>query len=255
MDIIFLVLHGCFSIHNLCIVVARRKQDVIPIKDDNPTETTPYITIALIAINIIVFIYQLTLGSRGNQVLVFKTGIIPYEFTHAVDIPPYASHPLVFNLIAAMFMHGGVFHLLGNMLYLWIFGNNVEDAMGPFRFITFYLLTGLLASATHIILVPNSRIPMIGASGAISGILGAYLVLYPWAKVHTLIFLLFFVTIVRIPAMVVLGFWFILQFLNIYSRSNVAWFAHIGGFISGMMLVRFFLKRKYRFHGSFFRGA
>lgn len=228
---------------------------MIPIKDDNPTETTPYVTVAIIAVNIIVFIYQLTLGPRSNQMLVFKMGIIPYEFTHTVDIPPYSSHPLIFNLIAAMFMHGGFFHLLGNMLYLWIFGNNVEDSMGHLRFIIFYLLTGILASTTHIILMPNARMPMIGASGAISGVLGAYLVLYPWAKVHTLIFLFFFITIVRIPAVFVLGFWFILQFLNIYSRSNVAWFAHIGGFISGMILIRFFLKKKFRFRGSIFKGV
>lgn len=226
---------------------------MIPLKDDNPTETTPYVTVALIAINIIVFIYQLSLGPRGDQLFVFRTGIIPYEFTHAVDIPPYAAHPLVFNLIAAMFMHGGILHLLGNMLYLWIFGNNVEDAMGHFRFVLFYLLTGLLASATHIILVPDARIPMIGASGAISGVLGAYFVLFPWAKVHTLIFLFFFITVIRVPAVVILGFWFVLQFLNIYSHSNVAWFAHIGGALSGVLLVRFFLKRRFRFHGSVFR--
>ncbi len=227
---------------------------MIPLKDDNPTETTPYVTIGLIVVNMIVFIYQLSLGPRGDQLFIYRMGIIPYEFTHAVDLPPYAGHPLIFNLIAAMFMHGGIFHILGNMLYLWIFGNNVEDAMGHIRFILFYLLTGLLASATHILLVPDTRVPMIGASGAISGVLGAYFILYPWAKVHTLIFLFIFVTIVQIPAMVVLGFWFVFQFLNIFGHTNVAWFAHVGGFLSGMFLVRFFLKRKYRFHGSLFRN-
>ncbi len=226
---------------------------MIPLKDDNPTETTPYVTLGIIGINIIVFIYQLSLGPKGDQLFIYRTGIIPYEFTHAVDLPPYAGHALIFNLIAAMFMHGGILHIFGNMLYLWIFGNNVEDAMGHFRFIVFYLLTGILASLTHILLMPDARVPMIGASGAISGILGAYFVLFPWAKVHTLIFLIIFVTVVQIPAMFVLGFWFVFQFLNIFGRGNVAWFAHIGGFLSGMILVRFFLKRKYRFRGTVFR--
>jgi len=233
----------------------REETRLIPIHDDNPTEITPYVTIAIIAINVIVFIYQLALGRYGNQAFVLKMGIIPYEFTHAVDIPPYASHPLILNLFAAMFMHGGILHLLGNMLYLWIFGNNVEDAMGHVRFLIFYLLTGLLASATHIILMPNSMVPMIGASGAISGVLGAYFILFPWAKVHTLIFLFFFITVIQIPAMVVLGFWFIFQLLSLFGKGNVAWFAHIGGFLSGMILVRFFLRKKFRFRGSVFRGA
>jgi len=228
---------------------------VIPIRDDNPTEITPYVTITIIVINVVLFIYQLALGRYGDQVLIMRMGIIPYEFTHAVDLPPYVSHPLIFNLFVAMFLHGGVLHILGNMLYLWIFGNNVEDAMGHVRFFIFYLLTGLLASATHIVLMPNSTMPMIGASGAISGILGAYFVLYPWAKVHTLIFLFFFVTVIQIPAMIVLGFWFVFQLLSLFGRGNVAWFSHIGGFLSGMILVRFFLRKKFRFHGSIFRGA
>ncbi|NIA10409.1 MAG: rhomboid family intramembrane serine protease [Nitrospiraceae bacterium] len=226
---------------------------MIPLKDDNPTEHFPYVTLALIALNVAVFIYQLSLGARGNQMMVLKMGIIPYEFTHALDIPPYSTHPLVLNLIAAMFMHGGFLHLGGNMLYLWIFGNNIEDAMGPVRFILFYLLTGVLASATHIFLQPDMRMPMIGASGAISGVLGAYLILFPKAKVLTLIILFFFITVIRIPALIILGFWFVLQFLNIYSRNNVAWFAHVGGFVSGILLVRFFVRKGFRSRFSFRR--
>ena len=225
----------------------------IPLKDVNPTEKTPYVTITLIALNVLVFLYQLSLGPRAEQLMIFKMGIIPYEFTHAVDLPPYTHFPLAFNLITAMFMHGGVFHLLGNMLYLWIFGNNVEDAMGHTKFILFYLLTGILASLTHILLTPDARLPMIGASGAISGILGAYFVLFPWAKVYTLIFLIIFITVVQIPAMVLLGFWFFLQFLNLYGHSHVAWLAHTGGFLSGMLLVRFFVRKRFRFHGTVFR--
>ena len=226
---------------------------MIPLKDVNPTETTPYMTITLIVVNILVFLYQLSLGPRGDQLFILRMGIIPYEFTHAVDLPPFAHHPLVLNLITAMFMHGGFLHIFGNMLYLWIFGNNVEDAMGHIRFIFFYLITGILASLTHIFLTPNDHVPMIGASGAISGVLGAYFVLFPWAKVYTLIFLFFFITVIKIPAMVVLGFWFVLQFLNIYGHSNVAWLAHVGGFLSGMFLVRFFLRKRFRFHGTIFR--
>jgi len=228
-------------------------REMIPLKDDNPTEHFPYVTLALIALNVAVFIYQLSLGARGNQMMVLKMGIIPYEFTHALDIPPYSAHPLVLNLIAAMFMHGGFLHLGGNMLYLWIFGNNIEDAMGPVRFILFYLLTGVLASATHIFLQPDMRMPMIGASGAISGVLGAYLILFPKAKVLTLVILFFFITVIRIPALIILGFWFVLQFLNIYSRNNVAWFAHVGGFISGILLVRFFVRKGFRSRFSFRR--
>ncbi len=200
-----------------------------------------------------VFLYQFALGPYRNHLLVMKMGIIPYEFTHAVDIPPYTTHPLILNLITAMFMHGGILHLLGNMLYLWIFGNNVEDAMGHVRFILFYVLTGILASATHIILMPNATLPMVGASGAISGVLGAYFILYPRAQVHTLVFLFFFITVIQVPAMVILGFWFVFQLLSVFSKSNVAWFAHIGGFLSGMFLVRFFLRKRFRFHGSVFR--
>jgi len=224
---------------------------MIPLKDDNPTEHFPYVTLALIVLNTAVFIYQLSLGARGNNMMVLKMGIIPYEFTHALDIPPYSSHPLALNLITAMFMHGGFLHLGGNMLYLWIFGNNIEDSMGPVRFILFYLLTGMLASATHIFLQPDMKMPMIGASGAVSGVLGAYLILFPKAKVLTLIILFFFITVIKIPALILLGFWFVLQFFNMHSHNNIAWFAHVGGFISGIILVRFFVRKGFRSRFSF----
>jgi len=143
-----------------------------------------------------------------------------------------------------MFLHGGIFHLLFNMLYLWIFGNNVEDFLGPVRFIFFYLLSGLGASFTHVIFNFNSQYPMIGASGAIAGILGAYLLLYPRARVLTLIFLFFFIRIVPIPAAVVLGLWFLLQVLNIGVGGGVAWFAHIGGFLVGIVLVKIITQKR-----------
>ena len=139
-----------------------------------------------------------------------------------------------------MFMHGSILHLLGNMLYLWIFGNNIEDRLGPSRFILFYLISGLSASLTHILFNPNSQVPMIGASGAIAGVLGAYFVLFPAARVLTLVF----VTVIPVPAAIILGIWFVGQILNVGIGGGVAWFAHIGGFIVGAILVKFFLKRR-----------
>jgi membrane associated rhomboid family serine protease len=149
-------------------------------------------------------------------------------------------------------MHGGLLHLGTNMLYLWIFGDNVEDRLGHIRFLVFYLLCGVIAVYAHAITERFSLLPMIGASGAVSGILGAYLLLFPRARVHTLIFLGFFIQVVRLPALVVLGFWIIIQFINgmiskgIVNQGGVAWFAHIGGFVSGFILIRFFLKSKKR---------
>ena len=226
---------------------------MLPLKDDNPTYTFPIVNISLIVINVLVFLYELSLG-RGVELIFLQYGIIPFEITHGIDIPPPSSIPI--NFITSMFLHGGFAHIFGNMLYLWIFGDNIEDAMGHFRYLIFYLITGLFATFTHIFFSPNSKIPTIGASGAISGILGAYLVLYPRAAVLTLVpdpFLFgLFYRIVRIPALFVLGFWFILQFfygiLSLPAKGGgVAWMAHIGGFIAGFILVRIFIKRRYTY--------
>lgn len=210
----------------------------IPLKDDNPTLKFPYITIFLIAINGIVFIYQLSLGIEVKG-FILRMGAVPSEITQ------YSQFPVQLSIFTSMFIHGDILHLLGNMLYLWIFGNNIEDSMGHFRFVIFYLLCGAAASFTHIILNINSDIPMIGASGAIAGILGAYLMLYPRARVLVLIWLLIFIRTIWIPSVIVLGLWFILQ---IYSAglggSGVAWFAHIGGFAAGFILIKFFEKGK-----------
>ncbi len=220
----------------------------IPLKDDNPTRHFPYVTVFFIGLNILIFLFQL-LSPQGIHYYVYKMGAIPYEITHfqsihyfpwiSPDYFPRLSPPL--TLISSIFLHGGIFHLLFNMLYLWIFGNNVEDFLGPVRFILFYLLSGLGASFTHIIFNFNSQYPMIGASGAIAGILGAYLILYPRAKILTLVFPIFFIQIIRIPAAVVLGLWFLLQVLNI-GGGGVAWFAHIGGFLMGILLIKVFTK-------------
>lgn len=220
---------------------------MIPIKDDNPTHQVPLITIGLIMANILVFLHQLSLG-RGEEVFIYRFGAIPYEITRLQNFPASIG-----SLFTSMFLHGGPFHLLGNMLYLWIFGDNVEYIMGHLRFLGFYLLCGLAAALSHILAEPNSILPMVGASGAISGVLGAYFLRFPRAKVLVLVPLFFwFIRIIRIPAFFVLGFWFLMQVmsgfmsLGISVTGGVAWFAHIGGFLAGMILVRYFEKRRFR---------
>lgn len=219
---------------------------MIPIKDDNPTSAFPVVTVAIILLNILVFGYWRSLGSEQAQLLVKQAGIIPLEITHLRDLEPSNLVPLPFTLFTALFLHGGFVHLLGNMLYLWIFGNNVEDSMGRGRFVIFYLVCGLVASLSQILLYPVSRIPVIGASGAIAGILGGYLLLFPRARVLTVVPILFFIQLIRLPAVFVLGFWFIIQLLNAGAGGGVAWFAHIGGFISGFALIKLFARPRVR---------
>ncbi|MGA1826328.1 MAG: rhomboid family intramembrane serine protease [bacterium] len=228
---------------------------MIPLKDDVPTETFPIDTILIIGINIFIFLYQASLGI-GGQRLVYSYGIMPYEIIRFKDIAPTIPYPIYATLFTSMFLHGGFFHLAGNMLYLWIFGNNVEDAVGHFKFLIFYFTCGIAAGFLYIILNPNSKVPLIGASGAISGILGAYLLLYPRARVHTLIIFIFFVQIIKIPAVIVLGFWIIIQILNYLSSigtvssGGIAWLAHIGGFFAGLFLIRYFKKTHIKFGGG-----
>ncbi|MGD2295662.1 MAG: rhomboid family intramembrane serine protease [Candidatus Aminicenantes bacterium] len=221
----------------------------IPLRDENPTSRFPVITLLFIALNIVIFFYQL-FSPGGPEYLVYRMGAIPYEITHFKSlmlVSGLTSEPIArlsppLTLITSMFLHGGFFHLLFNMLYLWIFGNNVEDFLGAFRFILFYLISGLGASLTHIIFNPNSQVPMIGASGAIAGVLGAYLILYPRARVMTLIFF----SVVPIPAAIVLGLWFFLQVLNVGVGGGVAWFAHIGGFLVGLGLIKLITRKRPR---------
>jgi membrane associated rhomboid family serine protease len=214
----------------------------IPLKDDNPTFRFPYVTVILIALNCGLFVYQV-FSPEGINDLVVKMGAIPYEITHFTSLSPVRIPPHL-TLFASMFLHGSLLHLGGNMLYLWIFGNNVEDYLGPVKFAGFYLLSGLAASSFHIIFNVNSRVPMIGASGAIAGILGAYMILFPRARILTFVFLFFFIRIVPIPAAFVLGFWFMMQILNIGIGGGVAWFAHIGGFLTGIILLSWISGRK-----------
>lgn len=211
---------------------------MIPLKDDVRSSTFPLVTILIIAINVAVFAYQLTLGRAGGEVFIYRAAAIPYEVTHLVDIGPRSLVPLPFTLFTAMFVHGGLFHLAGNMLFLWIFGDNIEDKFGHILYALFYLAAGVVASLSHILVSPSTTIPMIGASGAIAGVLGAYFVYFPRAQVKTLIFLLFFVTTVSVPAVLFLGLWFLMQVTSSgFGGEGVAWYAHIGGFVAGALVA------------------
>ena len=223
---------------------------MIPLHDDNPTRIFPYVTVGIIAACPLVFLWQASLGPAGNQAVAYSLGLVPAVLTHRLELPPeLALVAPSLTIATSMFLHGGFLHLAGNMLYLWIFGNNVEDAMGHGRFLAFYLVCGSAAALGQILQDPASQIPMIGASGAISGVLGAYLLLYPHARVLVLIPLGFLAYMVRIPAGWVLGLWFALQLLSSVLSSGqggVAWFAHIGGFIAGLILIPVFKQRDVR---------
>ncbi len=213
-----------------------------PLKDDNPTFHTPYLTIGLIAINILVFLYEVA-APVGMQTIIAQYGLIPSALLGGTHPYPQVNPagPIA-TLFTSMFLHGGWMHLIGNMLFLWIFGNNIEDALGSVRFIIFYLACGLGAAFLQIIVSPDSTIPMVGASGAISGVLGAYIILYPRVKIFTLVFLGIFITTARITAAWFLGIWIGYQGIFALLESGntgggTAWFAHIGGFIAGATLI------------------
>jgi membrane associated rhomboid family serine protease len=222
---------------------------MIPFRDENPSRRFPIITVLLIAANVLVFLYQQNLPQQGA----FIYGAIPARLTGAGGPPGPALDPAWLTLFTAMFMHGSWLHLLGNMLYLWIFGDNVEDLLGSFRFLLFYLICGLAAAGLQIFMTVNpvaARLPMVGASGAIAGVLGAYLIKFPRARIRTLVFFFIFIQVVVLPASLVLGFWFILQLLNAgagpQATGGVAFFAHIGGFVAGMVLVLLFTPARKR---------
>ena len=204
-----------------------------PISDDNPSSSIPYVTFFLIGLCSFVFMLQYL--SQMNPLIFYNFGFVPAAF-----FSDYSS----LTIYTSMFLHGGFFHIAGNMLYLWIFGDNVEDAMGTLKFIIFYLLCGTIAALCQGFVDPNSQIPMVGASGAIAGVLGAYLMLYPKANVKCLVFIIIIIQMIRIPAFIVLGFWLALQFFNIPgsidSDGGTAYFAHIGGFLAGIVLIPFF---------------
>jgi membrane associated rhomboid family serine protease len=213
---------------------------MIPLHDDNPTERPPVVTIAFIVICGLVFFFQASLPPQPGQALVFQYGAIPALIFGQAELPEgIVVIPAYATLITSMFLHGGWMHLIGNMLYLWVFGNNIEDVMGHVRFVVFYLACGILAALSHALTDPSSTIPMVGASGAISGVLGAYVLLFP--RAHVLV-LMPGIGMTRVAAGFVLGMWFVLQLLSggisIGSQGGgVAFFAHIGGFIAGMGLI------------------
>lgn len=228
---------------------------MFPLKDDVPTRTTPFITVGLIALNVLVFLYQVSLqgegspdGLRASRDFILEFGLVPCRLTGACSPGSGLLSPAL-TVLTSMFLHGGFLHVGGNMLYLWIFGNNVEDTLGHIRFMVFYLVSGAIAAAAQTALSAASSVPMIGASGAVSGVLGAYLLLFPRANVLTLIIFGFFVRIVRVPAVFVLGLWFVVQFVSglvtwgaATARGEAlggetAWFAHLGGFLAGMVLL------------------
>lgn len=261
---------------------------MIPLRDYRPSRTFPAITVSLIIINLLVFLYQGYLGTHGAVLndgmpwqahgytppgfdpvayrayllaggnprlypvsradyFILQYALIPAEFMHGIDLPPPIPLPIWITLITSMFIHGGLWHILGNMLFLWIFGDNVEDAMGHGKYLLFYLTCGAAAAFAQMAVSPNSPVPQIGASGAISGVLGAYLMLFPYARILTLIPFFFLIRLVAIPAVFFLGFWFVLQVISgagaLGSNGGVAWFAHIGGFIAGAVLVFLFKRR------------
>lgn len=234
---------------------------MFPYRDENETQRTPYITYAVIALNVFAWLFVQGAGSPlALAESVCNLGLIPAELTLASA--PGTSFPMgeglvcvtdpgrqVSNLLTSMFLHGSWMHLLGNMWFFWIFGNNVEDSMGRGRFLVFYLICGLLAAAAQIAFNPTSNTPMVGASGAISGIMGAYLVLFPRVRVFTLVFLGFFMTTFALPAWVMLLYWMAIQFFgglqSMGASGGVAFWAHIGGFVAGLALIKLFVRQDY----------
>ncbi len=213
---------------------------MIPLRDVIPSRTTPYVTVSLVVINALVFLYQLSLGDYINN-FVFTYGLVPAFFSWT-------------SVLTSMFLHGGILHVAGNMLYLWIFGDNVEDRMGHGRFLAFYLLCGIAAALGQTVTVPDSQIPMVGASGAVAGVMGAYFVLYPHSRIVTLLPLFIFIQIIEVPAIFFLGVWFLMQLLSgvgsIASATagepagGVAFWAHVAGFAAGFVGVFVFRQRE-----------
>jgi len=218
---------------------------MIPIRDDNPVHRQPVVTYGLIGLCGIVYLAQLALGQAGFQRAFYSFGLIPAVLTGRAMLPPDLELvPPVVTILTSMFLHGGFFHLAGNMLYLWIFADNVEDSLGRFRFAVFYFLCGVGAAMAQVVPEPGSKVPMVGASGAISGVLGAYLLMHPHARVLVAVPIVFVLQIVRLRAVTVLGFWFLLQLLSSLMASQgeggVAFRAHVGGFVTGLVLLPLF---------------
>jgi len=233
---------------------------MIPIRDDQPRFSTPYVTYFIIALNAVVFLFELSVGAQGHRALdslVYEFGVVPRHFQLALaGSPRYDLAGQSLTILTSMFLHGGWLHIIGNMWFLWIFGDNIEDRIGHFFYLVFYLVSGFAASVTHILLNGNSNVPTVGASGAIAGVMGAYMVLYPKARVLTLVPLIVFFTFWWLPAWIFLGYWFLLQFLSGTATSiaetssqagGVAFWAHVGGFLAGVVLIKILPERRGRY--------
>ncbi|ODS32928.1 MAG: rhomboid family protein [Candidatus Scalindua rubra] len=226
---------------------------MIPIRDKNPSSTFPYVTIGIIVVNVIVFLIELSLGTRLDG-FIMEYGVVPLKVTYYSQVPDLTFMNTFFPFISSMFLHGGFIHLIGNMWFLWIFGDNIEDKLGHFKYLGFYILCGIIASSVHVFFNSQSGVPCVGASGAIAGVLGAYMITFPHARVVTIVPLFIFLQVIELPAMIVLGFWFVIQFFNgaasisaSATSGGVAWWAHIGGFVSGVIIffiMRIFYVRK-----------
>ncbi|MFQ5689671.1 MAG: rhomboid family intramembrane serine protease [Gemmatimonadota bacterium] len=231
---------------------------MFPLRDENPTESLPVVTVLIIGLNVAVWLFVQQAGVGQSFVdSLCRFGAIPGEITgmlregQAVRLGPYPCPVGGLRwetVLTSMFLHGGWMHLIGNMWFLWVFGNNIEDAMGHLRYLLFYLLAGAFAAAAHILSAASSPVPTVGASGAISGIMGAYLVLYPRVRVDTLLFFFVFIRVIPLPAWVLLGYWFLLQVLMGASgpgaAGGVAVWAHVGGFVTGVLLIRWFARAR-----------
>ena len=226
---------------------------MLPIKDRNPSGSTPYVTYGLIAANVVVFLLEVALPERGLSRMLMAFGLVPARVSAALRGQENLVTGVAAPAFASMFLHGGWIHLIGNMWYLFIFGDNVEDRVGHGWFVGFYLLCGLFAGGAQYILNPFDELPMIGASGAIAGVLGAYVVCWPRARVVTLLPLFYFITFVELPAVFVLGFWFVVQFFGgamslgaEFAHGGVAYWAHVGGFVAGVIAIKLLPVRKRR---------
>ena len=217
---------------------------LFPLRDHNPRTRFPAVTLLLIAANAVVFLFELSLDPRGQNLLVLTGGAIPYEIVNWVDIGPRNLLPLPGSIFTSMFLHGGWMHLIGNMWFLWIFGDNVEERLGAVRFVIFYLVVGIVGALAQCYSMPSSTAPMIGASGAVAGALGGYVMLFPRAKVVTFVGIPFLWHIRDVPAWIFLGIWFLGQFF--IPGSGVAWMAHVGGFLAGLGAVRLLARTRPR---------
>jgi membrane associated rhomboid family serine protease len=214
---------------------------MIPLRDTNPSRTVPYVTYSFIAINVVVFLIEILHG-QGMGEFIAAYGLVPYSMTNDFNVMGIRAATF-FPLLTSMFLHGGWMHLIGNMLFLYIFGDNVEDRFGHLRYFFFYIIAGVAAALTQVFMSPQSEVPMVGASGAIAGVLGSYVFMFPKARILTLIPIIFYFQVVELPAFLFLGIWFLMQiFSGVFSlgiggdAGGVAWWAHIGGFVAGVIL-------------------